>query len=189
MKKDLNIEAREAWIIIFSIIGFVLRYEEEVVSVDEDEDNNLNRRPVTVGVYDQGGNNYQQNSMEGTIPISPDRIAEKKALTAISTEEDGSVWTPHENEPNTGDQDHTPISGSVVLRAKNEVVGAVGVSGRKAEKEGEGGYPQDQGLALYARKVFERYLRFSEDIKENNCMMLVNSLLEDINPPLQDKVL
>jgi uncharacterized protein GlcG (DUF336 family) len=179
VQKDLNIEAREAWIVMWSIVRFVEAYEQEVVSVDEDKGNNLKRKPVAVGVFDQGGNNYQQITMDGTILISPECIAKKKAFTAVLTEEDGSVWSLGENEPNPGDPRFTPISGSAVLRAKNQVVGALAVSGRDPEKGGDEGYPQDQELANFGREMFERYLNFPEDIRKNNWMMLVNTLLQD----------
>lgn len=179
MKSFASIDREEAWLIIDGIITYIKEWENEKEIVNEKVGSDA---PVAVAVVNATGGERRQDVMDGALQISSDDLAYRKAYTAVTTKQDGKEWSFPENVPVDNDPRRRSVSGSVILKAGGDVVGAVGVSGRQAEKNTPRERRQDQELAELSRKIFEGYLELSRNtVQGKSRKELIDIVLERID--------
>jgi len=125
--------------------------------------------PIAVAVVGSDGRLISFAAQDGVLHGSID-IAQHKAYTAVVLQRDTLDHhraVPPKNPANYGDPKICFMAGGVVIRVKGKIIGAVGVSGRKAfrpdRQTDEAGFEDsvltDHELACCGRDAFLKDLR------------------------------
>ena len=111
--------------------------------------------PIAVTIVDPSGVTIIQEAMDGVKPISPE-LSRKKAWTSIAVKCD-TIELEGLNPMNFADDNITCFPGGILIQAvgsrnQTEIVGAIGVSGRKGKQPEGMKTLQDHELALLAAR-------------------------------------
>lgn len=116
--------------------------------------------PVAAAVVDVAGRLIAFTAMDGVMPASI-KLAQSKAYSALIGKRDTIKWaTTKKNGEcvdfdmrNWTDEGFTGFTGGVIITFSNQIIGGIGVSGRKGLKDEIDVLMQDNELAEYGRSV------------------------------------
>lgn len=119
--------------------------------------------PVAVAVVDAAGRLRSFAAMDHVMPASI-KLAQSKAYSAVLGQRDTSAWAAfpkHEKTVdfdmrNWTDPDFSGFTGGVVVRAGGQVLGGIGVSGRKGTRDAAEVLMQDNELAIYGQELLQK---------------------------------
>ncbi|MFC4213583.1 hypothetical protein GJU39_12805 [Pedobacter petrophilus] len=117
--------------------------------------------PVAVAVVNASGHLIAFQAMDHVVPASI-KLAQSKAYSAVVGQKDTINWASFpKNEKtvdfdmrNWTDENFTGFTGGVVIMHNGQVIGGIGVSGRKGKKGDGDLMMQDNELAEYGRDSF-----------------------------------
>lgn len=117
-------------------------------------------RAVAVAVVDAAGRLRSFAAMDEVVPASI-RLAQSKAYSAVVGQQDTSHWAAFPKNAHTVDFDmrnwtdeqFSGFTGGVVIRVGGQVIGGIGVSGRKGTRGPADALPQDNELAIYGKDL------------------------------------
>ncbi len=118
--------------------------------------------PVAAAVVDCTGRLIAFAAMDNVMPASI-KLAQAKAYSAVLGKRDTVYWasTKKNNDQidfdmrNWTDANFTGFTGGIVISFNNQIIGGIGVSGRKGKQDSNDVLMQDNELALYGRSVLE----------------------------------
>jgi uncharacterized protein GlcG (DUF336 family) len=119
--------------------------------------------PVAVAIVNAAAQLVCFAAMDGVMPASI-RLSQSKAYSAVIGRHDTGHWASLPKNPacvdfdmrNWTDLNFTGFTGGVVLHSSEQVVGGIGVSGRKGLQGPEDGLLQDTELAQLGKHIFEQ---------------------------------
>lgn len=119
--------------------------------------------PVAVAVVDAAARLVAFAAMDGVTPACI-KLSQNKAYSAVIGQCDTRHWAnfsikngrPDFDMRNWTDENFSGFTGGVVLRDYKQVIGAIGVSGRKGERGADDSICQDHELAEYGKTLLEK---------------------------------
>ncbi len=116
--------------------------------------------PVAAAVVDAAGRLVAFTAMDGVMPASI-KLAQNKAYSAVIGKRDTDRWSATKKNGecvdfdmrNWTDENFSGFTGGVVIQFNNQIIGGVGVSGRKGQKDETDSLLQDNELADYGRAI------------------------------------
>ena len=114
--------------------------------------------PVAVAVVDSAGRLMAFSAMDYVMPASI-KLAQSKAYSAVVGKRDTGQWAAMKKSDehvdfdmrNWTDENFSGFTGGVIISVDNQIIGGVGVSGRKGKSDGPHSLMQDTELAEYGR--------------------------------------
>lgn len=118
--------------------------------------------PVAVAVTDAAARLISFAAMDGVMPASI-RLSQSKAYSAVIGQRDTISWASFlKNEStvdfdmrNWTDENFSGFTGGVIISIDGQVIGGVGVSGRKGVRSATDTVDQDNELALFGKTVLK----------------------------------
>jgi glc operon protein GlcG len=116
--------------------------------------------PVAVAVVDYAGRLTAFTAMDNGMPAGA-KLSQSKAYSAIIGKRDTVQWASIKKNTefidfdmrNWTDENFTCFTGGVLIYHDQQIIGAVGVSGRKGKQDDTDVLMQDNELAEYGRSV------------------------------------
>lgn len=114
--------------------------------------------PVAVAVVDATARLIAFAAMDGVAPASI-RLSQSKAYSAVTGQKDTAHWAAmpdrvkHFDMRNWTDDQFTGFTGGVTIDCNNQVIGGIGISGRKGRMGEADSIMQDNELATYGRSL------------------------------------
>lgn len=115
--------------------------------------------PIAVAVVDATGRLRSFAAMDNIVPASI-KLAQSKAYSAVIGQRDTINWASFpKNENfvdfdmrNWTDENFSGFTGGVIIKVEEQVIGGIGVSGRKGKREDVKELMQDNELANFGRE-------------------------------------
>jgi uncharacterized protein GlcG (DUF336 family) len=134
---------------------------QEIIKKALKQPNTLYDAPIAVTVVGADARRIASASMDGVKPVSIN-LSENKAYTAVVGQRETLMWEQTNlDSRNFGDPKWTNFGGGVPITVNNEIIGAIGVSGRLSSKHSlprdipKKSPPQDHELAEFGVKVIK----------------------------------
>lgn len=118
--------------------------------------------PVAVAVVDYAGRLIAFTAMDQVMPASI-KLAQSKAYSAVVGKRDTGNWAAMKKNAeyvdfdmrNWTDENFSGFTGGIIISVDNQIIGGIGVSGRKGKRDGNDSLMQDTELAEYGRAALE----------------------------------
>lgn len=113
--------------------------------------------PVAISIVNAAANLIAFVAMDGVAPASI-RLSQSKAYSAVIGRKDTSHWASmpdkvkHFDMRNWIDEQFTGFTGGVIIESDGQVVGGIGISGRKGKMGDDDVIMQDNELAKYGEQ-------------------------------------
>lgn len=115
--------------------------------------------PVAVAVVDATGRLRSFAAMDNIVPASI-KLAQSKAYSAVIGQRDTINWASFPKNDNFvdfdmrnwTDENFSGFTGGVIIKLEEQVIGGIGVSGRKGKRETTEELMQDNELANFGRE-------------------------------------
>lgn len=117
--------------------------------------------PVAIAIVNAAAHLIAFAAMDGVAPASI-RLSQSKAYSAVIGQKDTAHWASmpdkvkHFDMRNWTDEQFTGFTGGVVIKSDGQVIGGIGISGRKGKMGDDDILMQDSELAAYGeRQLFQ----------------------------------
>ncbi len=132
----------------------------KIVSTIIDRACNDGGAPVAVAVVDYAGRLIAFTAMDNVMPASI-KLSQSKAYSAIIGKKDTVHWASTKKHAefidfdmrNWTDENFTCFTGGVLLYHNEQIIGAIGVSGRRGKQVATDSLQQDNELAEYGKSI------------------------------------
>ncbi len=116
--------------------------------------------PVALAVVDYAGRLVAFAAMDNVMPASI-KLAQSKAYSAVVGKRDTIHWASTKKNPeqidfdmrNWTDDNFTCFTGGITIQYHDQIIGGIGVSGRKGKRDAGDTLMQDNELAEYGRSM------------------------------------